>query len=76
MLGVFNLLPFAPLDGFKIVGGFLPEDRAHEWYGLERYGIIFLMFFIFPFIGGKSMLEVLLGPIIRLLLALLTPGES
>ena len=36
LLGVFNLVPIAPLDGFKIVGGILPEKKAHEWYQLER----------------------------------------
>ena len=34
MLAVFNLLPIHPLDGFKIVGGLLPEDKAREWYQL------------------------------------------
>ena len=33
-LGIFNLIPFPPLDGAKIVGGLLP-DRAY--YGIMRY---------------------------------------
>ena len=36
ILGVFNLLPIHPLDGFKIVGGLLPEEKAREWHQLER----------------------------------------
>lgn len=64
LLGVFNLLPFSPLDGFKIVGGLLPQKQAEKWYQLERYGIIFLLLFIFP-LGGKSMLEVHLSPLIN-----------
>jgi Zn-dependent protease len=71
VLGIFNLLPFAPLDGFKIVGGILPEDKAMEWYGLEKYGYIFLLFFIFPFVGGRSMLEVFVSPIISFIVNLL-----
>src|SRR3989339_881320 len=30
VLGVFNLLPIHPLDGFKIVGGLLNKEKAQE----------------------------------------------
>lgn len=73
MLGVFNLLPFSPLDGFKIVGGFLSDSQAREWYGLERYGIFFLLFFIFPIVGSKSMLQILISPVINFVSSLLIP---
>ncbi len=73
VLGIFNLLPFAPLDGFKVVGGMLPEDKAHDWYGLERYGMIFLLFSIFPFVGGRSMLDVFIFPIIQTIVKVLIP---
>lgn len=73
ILGIFNLLPFAPLDGFKIVGGFLNERQAKDWYSLERFGIIFLLAFIFPLVGGKSMLVMILGPIINFATHLLIP---
>ncbi|MFS8158815.1 MAG: site-2 protease family protein [Candidatus Roizmanbacteria bacterium] len=66
-LGIFNLLPFAPLDGFKVVGGLLPKEQSREWYSLERYGIYFLLFFILPFTGGKSMLELFIVPVIDFL---------
>ena len=64
ILGIFNMLPIAPLDGFKIVGGFLSEKLAVQWYSLERYGLLFLLFFIFPFAGGRSMLETFVRPVI------------
>src|SRR3989338_5571931 len=75
MLGIFNLIPIHPLDGFKIVGGFLPKGKSHEWYELERYGMIFLLMLIFPF-GRNSLLEMLIGPVIRLALSLLIPQTS
>lgn len=46
MLGVFNLLPFHPLDGFKIVGGILPGQLAVQWYQMQPYGVIILFTFI------------------------------
>lgn len=48
-LAVFNLLPVPPLDGFKFIGGVLPDNLATEWYSLERYGMIFLIIILFAF---------------------------
>jgi Zn-dependent protease len=75
ILGVFNFLPVAPLDGFKIVGGVLPEEKAHEWYQLERYGIFFLLMLILPF-GGSNMLSFIITPIIRFLLPFFIPESA
>lgn len=75
VLGVFNLLPIAPLDGFKVVGGFLPRARADEWYQLEKYGIFFLLALLLP-IGGKSMLEIIMRPMINFVNSLLIPSLS
>jgi Zn-dependent protease len=62
LLGIFNLIPIHPLDGFKIVGGLLPERRAREWYELERYGFIFLLLLIIP-IGSAPMVTYIIAPI-------------
>jgi len=72
VLGVFNLIPIHPLDGFKIVGGILSEERSREWYGLERYGMLFLILLIIP-IGGSSLLDGVLLPALRLLFPLFIP---
>lgn len=42
-LGIFNLIPFPPLDGSKVVAMFLPDRYYIRWMQLERYGMIFLM---------------------------------
>ena len=47
ILGVFNLLPFHPLDGFKIVTGVLPYSLAYQWKQTENYGIFILLFLVF-----------------------------
>lgn len=46
VLGVFNLLPIHPLDGFKVVTGLLPYNLAYRWQDLEDYGIYILLVFI------------------------------
>ena len=76
MLGVFNLIPVHPLDGFKIVEGILPEEQAHEWNGLERYGMIFLVFLLFPIFGGTAPIQRIISPVINFLLNILLPSTS
>lgn len=73
VLAIFNLVPIHPLDGFKIVGGLLSREQARNWYQLERYGIIFLLFLIFPLFGGSSPLHTLISPPINFLLSILLP---
>ncbi len=74
VLGVFNLLPIAPLDGFKIVGGILSEEKAREWYQLERYGIFFILLLLIP-INGTSLLASIIKPGIDFVLNLLLPAN-
>lgn len=74
-LGVFNLVPIHPLDGFKIVEGILPDDYARQWHDLEPYGMIFLLFLAFPILGAVSPISRVIGPIIQMLLNLLLPGS-
>lgn len=65
ILGIFNLIPIHPLDGFKVVGGILPREKAQEWYSLQRFGWIFLILLIIPFFGGRSLLDGVLQPVIN-----------
>ncbi len=38
VLGVFNLIPIHPLDGFKVVVGLLPDELARPLVPLSRWG--------------------------------------
>lgn len=60
-LFVFNLLPFPPLDGSKILSTFLPSSFEPVWQMLEQFGFLILMaliyigvfqFIITPFLYG------------------------
>lgn len=71
ILGVFNLIPIAPLDGFKVAIGILPRDLAREFARLEQYGPLILIALIaLPFLtGGKfGILFEVMQPVIKLLL--------
>lgn len=75
-LGIFNLVPIHPLDGFKIVEGILPEAQAHEWHELERFGIIFLIFLLFPIFGGVAPIQRVILPVINFFVNILLPGTT
>lgn len=76
ILAVFNLIPVHPLDGFKIVGGFLPHDQYLEWQELRPYGIIILLLLLFPIFPGGPLITSLIGPPINFLINLLIPSPS
>jgi Zn-dependent protease len=63
ILAIFNLVPLAPLDGFRVAVGILPRDLSIEFAKLEPWGIGILMVLIFlPFIGGPPLLFDAMGP--------------
>ena len=46
-LAVFNLLPFPPLDGSKVLSTFLPESFQPVFQLLEQYGFLILMLLVY-----------------------------
>ncbi len=78
ILGVFNLLPIAPLDGFKVVLGILPQDLARDFAKLEPYGpLILIVGFLMPLLsGGKFGLFGIIEPVIRVLANLFAGVEG
>lgn len=54
-LGSFNLIPFPPLDGSKIVGALLPEDKYFGFMRYERYGQGILMLLLVTNILDKPL---------------------
>lgn len=46
-LAVFNLMPFPPLDGSKILETFLPASAQPILAALEQYGFIILMLLVY-----------------------------
>ncbi|MEW8995672.1 site-2 protease family protein [Clostridium sp.] len=56
-LGVFNLIPFPPLDGAKIVGALLPEEKYFKYMKYERYGqLIIFALLMSNFLDGPLMI--------------------
>jgi Zn-dependent protease len=66
VLLVFNLIPLPPLDGSRVVMGFLPARLAVRYARMERYG--FIMIFLLLFLGLNRWI---IGPVVHLILGLL-----
>ncbi len=60
-LGVFNLIPLPPLDGSKILMGFLPYG-AKSWF--EKYSQIFYIVFVVIWVTGIA--GLIISPLINL----------
>lgn len=54
-LAVFNLLPFPPLDGSKVLMTFLPQSFQPFFDMLEQYGFLILMVLIYMGVIGLIM---------------------
>jgi len=71
-LAFFNLLPLHPLDGSKVVLGFLPFETAEKWEEfLERYSLPILLTSFLPIFSGKTAVGLFLFPLINFSLQLL-----
>ena len=73
VLAVFNLLPLAPLDGFRVWTGVLPIEIARPLMRMERYGIFILMmlFLVGPYFG-VNVFTLVVEPIVTRLSHTLT----
>ncbi|MFO7151841.1 MAG: site-2 protease family protein [Bacillota bacterium] len=66
ILAAFNLIPIAPLDGYKIVTGLLPWKMSNKLSFLETYGPFILILIVY-----FDVIDVVLDPLIYLFLRVL-----
>ena len=77
LLASFNLIPLAPLDGFKVAVGVLPREAALQFARLERYGpAILLSLIMLSFVvPGLNILAGVIRPILNTLAAIVLGGH-
>ncbi len=74
VLGVFNLIPLPPLDGFSVVLGILPFRQAASWAKLGNYGFGPLMALVLAgWVLPINPLNLILGPPVNVILQMLLP---
>jgi Zn-dependent protease len=67
ILAAFNLLPIPPLDGGRVLVGFLPHEQAMSYSKIEPYGFMILFILIFTGIAGYFVI-----PLANLFMALVS----
>jgi Zn-dependent protease len=69
-LALFNLIPIPPLDGSRIVMGFLPHKLLSSYMQLERYGIYIILLLLY-----LNALDWLIQPLAGIILHFLLPNS-
>jgi len=64
IFGTLNLIPIPPLDGSRVLGGFLPREAYARWVSFDRYGnLVFVGLFVvlitFPAVFNDTIGRVL-----------------
>ena len=70
LLAVFNLVPLPPLDGSRLLTVFLPPDKQHIIYFLDRYGLLILI--VLVLFGGFTLLR----PVLEFVFSLILPESA
>ena len=66
VLAVFNMIPIPPLDGGRVLTGFLPHRQAAAFSKIEPYGFIIVIFLIATGIASYFVM-----PLVNLILGFL-----
>jgi Zn-dependent protease len=65
LLGVFNLVPLAPLDGSKVVGGLLPHHMVASYERFQQYGpVVLIAIVLIDVVFSLGILWGVMGPIV------------
>lgn len=69
LLAAFNLIPIAPLDGFKVALGVLPRPLSDSYARLERYGpfVLLALILLDLLIPGGGLLSLVVTPMLNAL---------
>jgi len=71
-LGIFNLIPIPPMDGSKILGGFLSDEAYYKYTAQERKGAqILMIIFAISFVFKLNIIGALIIPPLNFFLKLL-----
>jgi len=69
LLAIFNMMPVAPLDGWRVLMGLVPSSTAFRLQSWERYGFVVLVLLLFTDVFWlvarppmQLLLRLLLGP--------------
>jgi len=72
-LGVFNLIPFPPLDGSKVLGAFLSDEMYFKYTAQEKKGMMIFMFIILAsYVFNLNLIGGVILPPLKYVMKILT----
>lgn len=72
-LGLFNLIPFPPLDGSKVLGAFLSDEMYFKFTAQEKKGMtIFMLLILVSYIFNLNIIGSVILPPLQFVMKLLT----
>lgn len=71
-LAIFNLFPFPPLDGFRIVRVFFPRSIRYYWEQLERFSPFIIALLVIPIFPTSTFFLGMLSSVLGFFLYLTT----
>jgi Zn-dependent protease len=74
ILGTLNLIPVPPLDGSRVLGGFLPREAYKHWAALDRYGTYTFMLLFLVIWRVPAFYDATIGNVLSLFAKLLPGG--
>jgi Zn-dependent protease len=74
VLGTLNLVPIPPLDGSRVVGGFLPRDLYLRWAALDRYGNYVFLGVVVLMLAAPQVFNATIGAVLQWSFHLLPGG--
>jgi len=74
ILGTLNLIPIPPLDGSRVLGGFLSREAYARWVTLDRYGNYVFMGLFVVMIAFPRVFNDTIGAVLEWSFALLPGG--
>mgnify|MGYP000294111140 CR=1 FL=1 len=75
-LGVFNLIPVAPLDGSQIFSGYLMKRNPELAWKLQTYGpqVLFGLIILGIWIPKFSIIHIIMRPVIKFFMSIIFAG--
>ena len=74
ILGTLNLIPIPPLDGSRVLGGFLPREAYKRWVTYDRYGNFVFMGLFVVMIAFPAVFSSTIGVVLEWSFRLLPGG--
>ena len=65
VLGTLNLVPIPPLDGSRVLGGFLPRKVYPRWLALDRYGNWVFLGIVAIMVAFPAVFDATIGAVLR-----------